>query len=434
MTESLLIKNVQVNSPADGIFMQGDILIKNGLVAAVGENLSDDSANIIDGTGLTALPGLVDIHVHLRDPGFTYKEDIITGCQSAAAGGVTAVCCMPNTKPATDSPEVIKYILEKAQNAAARVHPVASISKGLCGEEMTDFAALKAAGAVGLSDDGRPVENGRMMLDALVKGNENGLKVVSHCEDLAIINGGIMNEGEYSRQLGVKGMDRASEDSVTAREIALAAASGTPVHICHVSTKGSVELIRDAKRRGVHVTGETAPHYLFFTDEKLLSRDALRYRMNPPLRTAEDREALIEALMDGTIDAIATDHAPHSVEEKQNFEEAPNGVVGLETSFSACYTKLVLERGMSLEHLVMLMSVNPAKIMNIQGGSIAVGKPADIALMDLNCVWKVDPEKFHSKGRNTPFDGSSLAAKPVMTLLEGKVVYKDNERNWGENK
>lgn len=431
MPEKLLIQNVQINSPADGLLMRGDLLIEDGKIAEIGEELSCEGAQRIVGNGLTAVPGLIDIHVHLRDPGFTYKEDIHTGCQAAAAGGITALCSMPNSRPAADTPETVSYILEQAKDAAARVYPVAAITYGIRGEEITDFAALKQAGAVGLSDDGRPVENGRMMLEALIKGQQAGLKVASHCEDLSIIAKGIMNEGEVSRKLGVKGMDRASEDSVTAREIALAAASDTSIHICHVSTKGSVELIRDAKRRGVKVTGETAPHYLYYTDEMLLDRNA-NYRMNPPLRTEEDREALIEALMDGTLEAISTDHAPHSVEEKADFEKAPNGVVGLETSFAACYTKLVLERGMSFDHLIMLMSVNPARIMGIPGGTLAVGSPADITLLDLNKVWKVDSEKFYSKGRNTTFEGVSLAGKPVMTLLEGRIVYTDTERNWGE--
>lgn len=431
MAEKLLIKNVKICSPAEGVQRKGDILVEDGRVAALGESLPAEGARQIEAQGLTAVPGLVDIHVHLRDPGFTYKEDVYTGCQAAAAGGITSLCSMPNSRPAADTPETVAYILDKARNAAARVYPVAAITYGLRGEEMTDFAALKKAGAVGLSDDGRPVESGRMMLEALRRGEQAGLKLASHCEDLSIIAGGIMNEGEISRRLGVKGMDRASEDSVTAREIALAAASGTSIHICHVSTKGSVELIRDAKRRGVRVTGETAPHYLFFTDEMLLGRNA-NCRMNPPLRTPEDREALIEALLDGTLEAIATDHAPHSPEEKADFEKAPNGVVGLETSFAACYTKLVLERGMSLSRLVELMSVLPARIMNIPGGVLAVGSPADIALLDLNKVWTVRGENFFSKGRNTVFEGVSLTGKPVMTLLGGRVVYQDTDRSWGE--
>ena len=431
MAERILIKNAEICSPAEDIWQKGDILVEDGRIAALGENLSSENSWVIDGEGLTAVPGLIDIHVHLRDPGFTHKEDIYTGCQAAAAGGFTALCSMPNSRPAADTPETISYILDKAMDADARVYPVAPITYGLRGEKMTDFAALKKAGAVGLSDDGRPVECGRMMLEALCEGQKAGLKLASHCEDLSIIAGGIINEGEVSRRLGVKGMDRASEDSVTAREIALAAASGTPIHICHVSTKGSVELIRDAKRRGVQVTGETAPHYLFFTDEMLLGRNA-NYRMNPPLRTAEDREALIEGLLDGTLEAISTDHAPHSPEEKANFEKAPNGVVGLETSFAASYTKLVLERGMKFSRLVELMSVLPAKIMNIPGGTLAVGSPADIALLDLNKEWTVRADNFRSKGRNTAFEGVTLTGKPAMTLLGGRVVYQDTERRWGE--
>ncbi|MEG2039382.1 MAG: dihydroorotase [Oscillospiraceae bacterium] len=422
---SLLIKNAQIISPKDNISMIGDLLVQDGKIAKIAPQISTENVEIFDALGLTVIPGLVDIHVHLRDPGFTYKEDIITGCAAAAAGGFTAVCCMPNTKPAVDTAETVKYIIDKAKTAKAKVYPVAAISMGLKGESMTDFAVLKKAGAVGVSDDGRPVENGQMMLTALKLGTEVGIKVVSHCEDLSIIDGGIINEGEVSRKLGVKGMDRASEDSVTAREIALAAASDTAIHICHVSTKGSVALIRDAKARGVQVTCETAPHYLFFTDEKLLTKDA-GFRMNPPLRTDEDKEALIEGLLDGTIDVIATDHAPHSKEEKSDFMKSPNGVVGLETSFGACYTKLVLERGMSIEHLITLMSVTPSHIMNIPSGSLKVGVQADITLVDLNKSWTVNPSKFHSKGVNTAFDGVTLTGKPIVTILDGKIVY--NER------
>ena len=412
--------------PSRNLDLTGDILVRGGRIAAVGPGLEAGDALVIEGKGLVAAPGLVDIHVHFRDPGQTYKEDILTGAAAAAAGGVTSVCCMPNTKPAADSPETVRYIVERAKGAKARVYPVGAVTLGLRGETLTPAQELQEAGAVALSDDGRPVERGAYMLEALREGRRLGMTVACHCEDLSIIGGGIMNEGEISRRLGVKGMDRASEDSDTARVVALAAASGTAVHICHVSTKGSVDIIRDAKARGVRVTAETGPHYLWFTDEKLLSRDA-NFRMNPPLRTKEDVESLIAGLLDGTIDAIATDHAPHSREEKADFLTAPNGVVGLETSFAACYTKLVLERGMALMRLLELMSAAPARIMGLPAGTLDAGAPADIALLDLERKWTVDPERFQSKGRNTVFAGAELTGCPVLTVLGGEIVWQRDE-------
>ena len=344
--EKLLITNARVIDPSCQPAMDfvGDILIEGERIAKVGAHLKDSpiaqGAKLLDAGGLCAAPGFLDIHVHLRDPGFTHKEDILTGCRAAAAGGVTGVCCMPNTKPVADCPEVLSYILERAKQADARVYPIASITTGMKGEQLNDIAALHATGAVAVSDDGRPVENGGMMLKALRRAYDAGVPVISHCEDLTIIDGGIINEGEVSRRLGVKGMDRASEDSITAREIVLAESSGTAIHIAHVSTKGSVQLIREAKARGVKVTCETAPHYMMMTDRLLESRDA-NFRMNPPLREEEDCQAVIEGIFDGTIDAIVTDHAPHAAEEKEDFLKAPNGIVGLETSFDAACTVLV---------------------------------------------------------------------------------------------
>ena len=367
--------------------------------------------------------GFLDIHVHLRDPGFTHKEDIITGCKAAAAGGVTGVCCMPNTKPVTDSEEVLSYILDKAKDADARVYPIASITKGMLGQELNDIAALHACGAVAVSDDGRPVENGGMMLKALKEAYKAGVPVISHCEDLTIIDGGIINEGRISKELGVKGMDRASEDSITAREIVLAESSDTAIHIAHVSTKGSVQLIREAKARGVKVTCETAPHYMMMTDELLLSYNA-NFRMNPPLREQEDCEAIVEGVLDGTIDAIVTDHAPHAAEEKANFLKAPNGIVGLETSFAAACTVLVHQCGMSLLDLVKLMSTNPANLLRLPGGTLREEDFADIVLFDPDRSWTVDAEKLHSKSKNTPFDGLELTGRVVRTILGGKTVFE----------
>lgn len=420
----ILLKNGYAVDYADNFEGTTDIMIENGIISAKGENLSPDGAEVIDCAELTILPGLCDMHVHLRDPGQTYKEDVITGCAAAAAGGVTAVACMPNTSPSADSPEVIEYILNKAKFANAKVYPVGCITKGLKGEKLCDYNALKAAGCIAVSDDGRPVESTAMMESGMKGAGAAGLAVISHCEDLKVINGGIINDGEVSRLLGVKGMSRLSEDTVTARELAISRVCGVPIHIAHVSTEGSVDLIRAAKSVGIKCTCETAPHYFTLTEEKLLSRDA-DYRMNPPLRTETDRQAIIKALADGTIDCIITDHAPHSSEDKADFEHAPNGVVGLETSLAAALTELYHKNVLALKDIVRLMCVNPRKILGITGGSLRVGEPADIAIADINEQWTVDPGKLHSKSHNTCFKGMTFKGKVKYTFLDGKLVYKD---------
>lgn len=424
MTE-LLIKNARIISPADNIDSVGDILVRDGKIAAVGGNLSTEAERTVDAEGLYAVPGLVDMHVHLRDPGQTEKEDILTGCAAAAAGGVTSLLAMPNTNPTTDNPETVRYILDKAQNAKARVYVAASITKGLKSEEPTDLTALKEAGAIGLSDDGRPVENTGFLRDAMRRAPGLGMTVAAHCEDLYLAGGGKINEGAVSEQLGVKGIPAAAEDCGTAREIALAAAEDVPVHICHVSTKTSVALVRDAKRRGVKVTAETAPHYFSLTEQALLARDA-DFRMNPPLRTQEDVKAIIEGLRDGTLDAIATDHAPHTPQEKADFVSAPNGSVGMETSFAVANTYLVKTGLLTMGQLIEKMSVNPARILGIPAGTLQVGAPADIALIDPGERWTVDVNKLHGKSKNTPFKGKKLRGKVKMTILGGKVVFEES--------
>ena len=418
---SLVIKNATVVSPADGYSGRMDIIIENGVIAAVGENLSGDTE--INAAGLYAIPGLVDMHVHLRDPGQTAKEDILTGCCAAAAGGVTSLLAMPNTNPTIDSGEVVHYVREKAKNAKARVYVAASITKGLQSKEPTNLAELKEAGAIGLSDDGRPVVNTAFLRDAMKRAPQYGMTVVAHCEDLFLAEGGKINEGEVSAQLGVKGIPAAAEDCGTAREIALAAAEDVPIHICHVSTATSVALVRDAKRRGVKVTAETAPHYFSLTEKELLRRDA-DYRMNPPLRTEKDVQAIIEGLRDGTLDAIATDHAPHTPEEKADFEKAPNGSIGMESSLAVGITYLVKTGLLTFDELVEKMSVNPARILGIDAGTLRVGANADIALVDLNEEWTVDPDKLHGKSKNTPFKGMTLTGKVKKTILGGKIVFE----------
>lgn len=418
---TLLIKNCYAVLPEKEKEEKCSILVEDGKIKELYTDVQE-ADKVIDGENLVAVPGFVDIHVHLRDPGQTQKEDIITGCKAAAAGGVTSLLAMPNTLPTTDNPETVEYILNKAKGADAKVYVAASITKGLESHEATDLEALAKAGAVGLTDDGRPVENTAILAEAMKKAPKLNMTVVAHCEDLFLAKGGKINEGEVSKALGVKGIPAAAEDCGTAREIALVAAYDVPVHICHVSTATSVALIRDAKNRGVKVTGETAPHYVTFTEKELLSRDA-DFRMNPPLRTEKDRLAVIEGLKDGTLDAIATDHAPHTPEEKSDFEKAPNGSIGMETSFSASYTALVKTGELTLCELVKKMSTNPAKILGIEGGEIKVGASADIALINLEKKWTVDPEKLHGKSKNTPFKGRELYGKVEYTILDGKIVF-----------
>ena len=424
-----LIRGARITDPSQGLENEPlDLLVRDGVIADFGRSLSADAREIrVDGCLL--LPGLVDAHVHLRDPGQTHKEDIESGCRAAAAGGVTSVACMPNTSPACDCPDVVRQIRDKAKDAAARVYPVAAVTASLAGEQMTDFAALKAAGAVAVSDDGRPVPTGAMMKRALEEAASAGLPLLSHSEDLSIAAGGIMHEGSVSRSLGVPGIHPAAEEAATAREIALAAATGCPVHICHVSTKGSVELLRDARRRGVPVTGETAPHYIALTDSQLLSRDA-DYRMNPPLRSEQDVAAVLQGLKDGTLTVIATDHAPHAPEEKADFVKAPNGAVGLETSLAVCYTKLVVPGLLTLSELVTLMAWNPARLLRVPGGTLQKGAPADLILFDPAAHWTVRPDKLHGKSRNTPFKGMALTGKVRFTMLGGRVVFAEGAASW----
>lgn len=415
---SILLKNVRAVDDMKDSFC--DIFIEDGKIAAVGRFLAREADRVIDGDGkLVVIPSLFDMHVHFRDPGQTRKEDILTGCAAALAGGVTGVVCMPNTDPPIDSAETVQYILEKAKDTGVDVYPAGCITKGMKGIELYDRSSL---GVKIISDDGRPVANGELMRRALEESVRNGLLVASHCEDLDIINGGIVNKG-VSEKLGVKGMDRASEDSVTAREIALADSCGARIHICHVSTKGSVGLIRDAKKRGIKVTCETCPHYFTYTEDKLLSRDA-DYRMNPPLRTEEDRQAVLEAVLDGTIDCIVTDHAPHAAEEKADFEKAPNGVVGLETSLAVTLTQLYHTKKLPLIRIAGLMSVKPRKLLGIPFTHIEKGAKADLAVIDPDAEWTVKPEELHSKSRNTVFKGEKLKGRNIMTISDGVIRFE----------
>lgn len=420
--DSVLIKNIRaVDSDMDKVT---DILIKDSIIAEIADNIQQTADTMIDGTGLVLIPSLFDMHVHFRDPGLTYKEDILTGCSAALAGGVTGVLAMPNTKPPCDNPKTIKYIIDKAQGTGVNVYPVGCITNGMSGDGLCDYDELRKAGCICISDDGRPVENAEIMRKALEKSRENGLLVASHCEDLSIINGGIMNRGEVSEKLGVKGMDRASEDYITAREMILAKSVDARIHICHVSTEESTAMIRFAKSQGVNVTCETAPHYFMLTDKLLEKRDA-DYRMNPPLRTDKDVRAIINGIKDGTIDCIITDHAPHSPEEKADFEKAPNGVVGLETSLAVTLTALYHTGEISLNKVIELMCINPRKILGLDIPEIKVGSTADLVIADINKKWTVVPEKLHSKSHNTVFKGMTLTGKPIVTISKGVIRYDE---------
>lgn len=424
--KDLLIRGATLIDPSQDRTEKVDIRIRKGVVAAVADQLPVDDAELLQADGLYCAPGLVDIHVHLRDPGQTHKEDIFSGCVAAAAGGVTSVVCMPNTTPPVDNPSIVQSILEKAVRADAHVYPVGTITKGLQGQELTDFAILKKAGVCALSDDGKPVPTAGLMAAALKKAAAVGLPVLSHSEDHELAGNGIMHEGRVSAELGVPGIPAQAEEVAIAREIRLAAETGCPVHICHVSTAGSVALLREAKAKGIPVTAETAPHYFTLTHDALRTRDA-DYRMNPPLRTAADVRAVIRGLQDGTLSIIATDHAPHTAEEKANFDTAPNGSVGLETSLAVGITSLVVPGHLTLMQLLRCMSTAPAQLMGFKAGSLRTGMPADMVLFDPNEQWTVHPEQLRGKSHNTPFKGMTLTGKVKATILGGKIVYLEEE-------
>ncbi len=418
MNRSILFKNVRiVDAGTDTI---GDVLVKDGVIAEVG-NVSEAADRVIEGNGkLVVMPSLFDMHVHFRDPGFTHKEDVLTGCAAALAGGVSGVVCMPNTKPPTDSRETVDYIVNKAEPTGVSVYPAGCVTKGMLGKELYDHSSI---GVRIISDDGRPVENAELLRQAMLESNKNGILIASHCEDLNIINGGIVNDGEVSAELGLKGMNRASEDSITAREIAVAMSADARIHICHVSTVGSLDFIREAKARGVKVTCETCPHYFMYTDEKIRSLDA-DYRMNPPLRTEADRAAVEKAVLDGTIDCIVTDHAPHAAEEKADFRKAPNGVVGLETSLAAMLTHFYHTGKLSLSRISEMMAEKPRELLGLPVTKLEKGAKADLILVDTEKEWVVEPEKLHSKSHNTVFKGEKFKGQNLMTITDGIIRFE----------
>lgn len=418
----IIIRNGLVVDPSQNLCEITDILIEDGIVIKFGESLIDHTDKVLEAKKLIVFPGLVDMHVHLRDPGQTHKEDIFTGANAALSGGVTSLLCMPNTTPIIDCKETAEYVIETGKKSRAKIYACGAITHALGGETLCDFAQYHELGVIAVSDDGRPVENADMMARAMVEADKNSLLTISHCEDLAIVDGGIMHKGAISEKLGVKGIDRESENSVTKREIELAKANNTRIHIAHVSTKEAVEYIRQGKAQGVAVTCETCPHYFVYTHEKLLGRDA-DYRMNPPLREQADVDAIIEGLKDGTIDCISTDHAPHTKKEKSDFLTAPNGVIGMETSFAAGMRFLVEEKHLTISQLIALMSTNPAKILGIEAGSLAVGCHADVVLFDPNMQWTILPERLNSKSKNCVFKFDRLCGRVKYVVVEGDLVY-----------
>jgi dihydroorotase len=421
---NLLIKGGRVIDPSQNIDENLDVLVANGVIKEIGKGLTAPAgAKVIDASGNYVVPGLIDMHVHLRDPGLEYKEDIISGTKAAAAGGFTSVCCMPNTKPTIDNKAVASYIINKAKaEGFCNVFPIGSITYGLSGERMSEMGELKETGCVAVSDDGRPVVNSELMMRSLQYANGIGIMLISHAEELDLVGSGVMNEGFTSTELGLKGIPRVAEDIATAREVMLAEYTNSPVHIAHVSTRGAVAVIRDAKVRGIKVTCETAPHYFTLTDDAVRGYNT-NAKMNPPLREADDMAAIKAGLKDGTIDAIATDHAPHHLDEKDvEFNEALNGIIGLETSLPLSL-KLVEEGVLTINQLIQKMSCNPSNILTLNRGTLKLGSVADITLIDPAAEWTVEKEKLASKSKNSPFLGWKLKGAASATILAGIVVH-----------
>lgn len=421
-----VLKGARVLDPSQKIDGIKDILIVDGHIADIKEEIEISGAEVIDLSGKIVTPGLIDIHAHFREPGYEYKEDVESGSMSAAAGGFTAVACMPNTNPPLDNSALIEYVKSRAaQVGKAKVFPIGCVTKGQEGKEITEMGDMAQAGAVAFSDDGKPVASSSLMRKAMVYAAMFDKVIIDHCEDPTLFEGGQINEGRVSTLLGLAGIPKAAEEIMVARDILLAKEMQTPVHIAHISTKGSVELLRWAKREGVRATCEVTPHHLTLTEEAVLGFDT-NAKVNPPLRTQEDIDALLEGLKDGTIDAIATDHAPHHFDEKDlEFDKAAFGMVGLETALGVILTKVVEEKDIPINTVIEKMTIGPAKVLGLELGTLKIGVPADITVIDINKEWTVDKDKFFSKGRNTPFHGFKLKGKAVMTIVDGKVTYSE---------
>lgn len=425
MTKPLLLRGGRVVDPGRNFDETADVLIQDGKIAAVGTGIgAPDGAEVRDVQGLVVAPGLVDIHVHLREPGNEDEETVASGARAAAAGGFTAVCAMPNTDPVTDNQAAVGFIVRQSLRAGSTcVHPIGAISVGQRGERLAEFGEMVGAGAVAVSDDGRPVVAGHLMRTALEYARTFDLPVADHCEEPTLAAGGAMHEGLVSTRLGLKGIPAAAEEIMVARDILLAELTGGHVHLCHMSTRGSVELIRRAKERGLRVTAEVTPHHFTLTDQACEGYDT-NAKMNPPLREAADVAALRAALKDGVIECIASDHAPHAYDEKEAaFDDAPFGIVGIETAFALAHTELVLGGVLTLAELLHRMSTAPCAAFHLAGGSLQQGAAADACVLDLGVRWRVDPARFHSKCRNTPFAGRELVGRAALTIVGGLIVH-----------
>ncbi len=421
-----IIKNGYVVNPSKCFSGYADILINYGVIERVAENINDYDAKVIDAKGMIVAPGLVDLHVHFREPGYEHKETILTGSRAAVKGGVTSVLCMPNTNPPIDNAALVEYVVNTGKKAGLiNVMTTGCITKGQKGEEISEMAELKAHGASAFSDDGRPVSSAMILRRALEYANMLDMPIMSHSEDLSLVDGGSMNEGYMSTYLGLRGIPKSAESAAVSRDILLAEELGARIHICHISTRNSIEAVRAAKKRGAKVTAETAPHYFTLTD-KMCDGFNTNAKMNPPLRDEEDVEAVIEGLADGTIDAIATDHAPHHIDDKRiEFEMAANGIVGLETSLALGYTYLVKTNKLTVMQLIDRMSTKPAEIIGCKRGTLNEGSPADIVIFDANEEFVVDDKNFETKGKNSPYIGMKLFGKVKRTIFGGKTVYMD---------
>ena len=422
--ESILLKNGTVLDYASKTNEKLDIMIKEGKIEKIAKEIQEKADRIIECNGLYIMPGMIDMHCHLREPGFEHKETIETGAKSAVKGGFTTICPMPNTKPTPDSTETLKWIQERAKEVnLCHILPFASVTKGEKGEELVNFEELLKAGAVAFSDDGMPVENAKMIRDAIIQTNKLGSFVSEHCEEKSVSSGAI-NAGEVAEELGVVGVLPEAEEIMAARDIVIAETNNLHTHICHISTKTSVNMIRDAKKRGVKVTCETCPHYYFFTQDEV-RKSGTNAKMNPPLRTEEDKQAIIKGLQDGTIDAIITDHAPHAQEEKeQDLSKAPNGIIGFETALPATITALVDKGHLSYLDMVRLMSYGPAKVLKLDKGEIKVGAIADLTIFDPNKEYEYKEEMIVSKSKNTPFIGKTLKGQVKYTVVSGRIVFE----------
>ncbi len=419
----LLIKGGTVIDPANGVEKINDLLLADGVIKEVGEEIPVNGAEVIHAEGKYVLPGIIDLHVHLREPGFEYKETIETGTAAAACGGVTTICPMPNTSPVIDSAERVMDLLKRAEKAPVHVLPIGAVTVGQEGKELADIAGMKEAGIVALSEDGKSVMDTLVFRHGLEEAKKNNLPMFSHCEDKNLVDGGVMNAGKRAEELHLPGITNAVEDVIVARDILMSKEVGNRLHLCHCSTADSVALIKMAKEQKLTVTGEVCPHHFTMTDEEI-TEDHGRFKMNPPLRSKKDVQALKEGLREDIIDVISTDHAPHGAEEKnQSMLKAPFGIVGLETSFALSYTELVRGGYLTMSKLVEKMSLNPAKILGIDRGTLGIGKPADIIIVDVETPYEIDPAEFVSKGKNTPFAGKKVYGRVLQTIVDGELVY-----------